>query len=158
MLKVGQHTVDAVHVEPEQVLAPVVCVGAAPRSGPHLGDPRPHAPGRGLDRDRPGRHAVGILEQLVSGQARLPLGRRRAPGEDRPSRQPEVQGPHAGGEQEPALQPVHGAVPERMLRLPGRRGGQHGAMGERAQRQDGLELRHRRHLGHQERPGAETPD
>ena len=70
VLELGQDAVDAVHVEAEQVLDPVVRVGAAARGRAHLRQPRPDGGGGGVDRDRARRDAVGVLEQLVAGQAR----------------------------------------------------------------------------------------
>jgi hypothetical protein len=70
VLVVGQDAVGAVHVQAEQVLDPVVGVGAAARRGAHLGDPRPHRRTRRVDRDRTRRDAVGVFEQLVARQPR----------------------------------------------------------------------------------------
>ena len=65
MLVLGQYSVGTVHVEAEQVLDPVVGVGAAARGGTHLRDPGPDGRRRGINRDRAGRNAVRVFEGLV---------------------------------------------------------------------------------------------
>jgi hypothetical protein len=66
MLELGEDAIGAVHIEAEQVLDPVVRIGAAARRRPHLGDPRPDTRGRSVNVDCPGRDPVGILEKLVA--------------------------------------------------------------------------------------------
>ena len=78
------------HVEAEQVLDPVVAVGArAARS--HLHEPRPDGGGGRVDRDRARRDDVRLLQQLVARQRSRRLVRRRAPGEHRLAQQPAVE-------------------------------------------------------------------
>jgi len=58
VLKLRQDAVDAVHVEAEQVLNPVVGVGAAARRRAHLRKPRPDRGRWRGDRDRTRRDSV----------------------------------------------------------------------------------------------------
>ncbi len=69
LLELRQDAVDAVHVEAEQVLDPVVGVGAAARGRAHLREPGPNGCGRSVNRDRARRDAVGFLQQFVPRQA-----------------------------------------------------------------------------------------
>jgi len=87
LLELGQHAVSAVHVQAEEVLDPVVGVGAATRRRPHLRDPRPYRGRRRLDCDRACRDSVRMFEQLVAEEARADFLRRCAPGEDRCAQQ-----------------------------------------------------------------------
>ena len=82
VLEFRHHMVGAVHVEPQQVLDPVVGVGAAAGPRAHLRDPRPDRARRRLDRDRAGGDAVGVGQQLVAGQGRGRLLFGGPPGED----------------------------------------------------------------------------
>ena len=68
MLELRQDAIDAVHVEPKQVLDPVVGVGAAAWGRAHLRKPRPDRGGRRVDSDRASRHSVRFLQQLIAGQ------------------------------------------------------------------------------------------
>src|SRR5438270_11053765 len=62
MLKLGDDVIDAVHVEPEQILDPVVRVGATTRRRAHLRQPRPDRGSRGVYRYRAGRDTPGWVE------------------------------------------------------------------------------------------------
>src|SRR5207253_1340322 len=62
VLEFRQDAVDAVHVEAEQVLDPVVGVGAAARRWAHLRKPGPDRRGWRVDCDRASRDSVGLLE------------------------------------------------------------------------------------------------
>ena len=82
MLERRQHVIDAVHVKTEEVLDPVVRVGAAPGRRTHLSDPGPDRLGRRVDVDSSCGDAVGILEQLVAWQPIVGLLRRCSPRQD----------------------------------------------------------------------------
>jgi hypothetical protein len=66
-LPLGMESVGAVHVQSEEVLDPVVGVGAG-ATGTHLDEPRPDRRRRCVDRDRPGGKDVGVLEQFIAGK------------------------------------------------------------------------------------------
>ena len=84
--------VGAVHVEPEQVLDPVVRVRAAARRRAHLRHPRPHGGGGRNHRDRARRDAVRLLEQLVAGQPGARFRPGASPVEDAAAKQQLVEG------------------------------------------------------------------
>jgi hypothetical protein len=62
MLVLRQDVVGAVHVEAEQVLDPVVGVGAAARRRTHLREPRPDRYGWRINRDRACGDTICVLE------------------------------------------------------------------------------------------------
>ena len=97
VLELRKDSVDAVHVEAEQVLDPVIRVRAAARRWAHLRDPGPDGGSGGVDVDRPRRDSVGVFEQLVSSKSRTGLGIGRSPTEDRRAQEAEV---HGGGHQD----------------------------------------------------------
>ena len=109
--KLGQDLLGAVHLEAEQVLDPVVRVGAA-AARPHLDEPGPDRRGRRVHRDRPRRDDVGMLEQLVSGETTRGLLGGRAPVEDGLTQEAPVdRGQRDTGEE-------HAEQPSSSLRLP----------------------------------------
>ena len=79
VLEVGQYACDAVHVQAEQILDPVIRIRASTRGRTHLRDPRPDRRRGSVDRDRARRDPIGVLEQLVARQARDGFDVRRAP-------------------------------------------------------------------------------
>ena len=70
VLELRQHTIDTVHVESEQVLDPVVRVGAAPWGWAHLCQPRPHVSRRRRNLNRARRNAICVLKKLIARQSR----------------------------------------------------------------------------------------
>ena len=84
LLKLGQDPVGAVHVEPEQVLDPVVGVGAAARRRAHLREPRPHAAeGAAIVIARVETPSASSSSSSPGSRAEPPRG--RAPVEHRPA-------------------------------------------------------------------------
>jgi hypothetical protein len=79
-LELRKNLVGTVHVQAEEVLDPVVGVGAAAAAA-HLHEPRPDGIRRGVDRDRAGGHQADVREQLVAGQFHGYFAGAGAPGE-----------------------------------------------------------------------------
>src|SRR5271166_97722 len=112
-LELRQHPIDAVHIQAQRVLDPIVGVGTATRRRPHLHQPRPYGARRRLNPDRPSCNAVRPLQELVARQARRSLGRGRPPGEDGISQEQTVERPQGGRSDQTSRTETH----ERSLNL-----------------------------------------
>src|SRR5208283_518480 len=89
VLKLGQNAIRAVHIEAEQVLEPVVRVGAAPPAA-HLDQPWPDGVRRRIDLDSARGEDVRAVEQLVAGKLRARVLLADAPGQASAPPEPRV--------------------------------------------------------------------
>src|SRR5581483_7708301 len=93
VLEPRQDLIDAVHVEAQKVLDPVIGVCAPARCGTHLDDPRPDRGRRSVDLDRARRHAIGPREQFIARETGGCFARRRSPRQDPWTNAPRISRP-----------------------------------------------------------------